>query len=319
MRIDTGQQLDIVYTTENLLIVTPVGVHTSMVIGKIDDELSCLKYHNNTDGSQIGEIVGVITLSSLIMMASGYVLIVHLFFKELHTLFGWLLIFYSLGIVSASGIVIILCSMHYWIAVNSQIICHTTTVLFIITVINNHVFGTNILTHLSYIMYHCYNLKSEISKKNENFLFRCYFAYAIITVLIIVFLTIAYDLRTGNGKYTILPNGHCNFIDQYSYETLFLSDIAVSINKLVQIIMFVAYLVYFYKFKNICNVQISNIQYNQKLFKIAIAMGATIGLSYFIWMFVIFVPEYSDIVYQWYNVHPTVCNHDLIPVHKKDF
>ena len=48
MRIDTGQQLDIVYTTENLLIVTPVGVHTSMVIGKIDDEMPCLKYHNTT-------------------------------------------------------------------------------------------------------------------------------------------------------------------------------------------------------------------------------------------------------------------------------
>jgi len=37
MRIDTGQQLDIVYTIENLLIVTLVGAHTSMVIGKIDE------------------------------------------------------------------------------------------------------------------------------------------------------------------------------------------------------------------------------------------------------------------------------------------
>ena len=38
--IDTGQQLDIVYTTESLLIVTPKGGHTSVVIAKIDDELS---------------------------------------------------------------------------------------------------------------------------------------------------------------------------------------------------------------------------------------------------------------------------------------
>ena len=30
MRIDTGQQLDIVYTTESLLIVTPKDGHTSM-------------------------------------------------------------------------------------------------------------------------------------------------------------------------------------------------------------------------------------------------------------------------------------------------
>jgi len=262
MRIDTGQQLDIIYTIENLLIVTPVGAHTSMVIGKIDDELPCLKYHNTTDHSQIGEIVGFITLSSLIMMASGYVLIVHLLFKELHTLFGMLLIFYSLGIVSASGVVVTLYLMHHWIAVSSQIICHTIVVLFIMAMISNDAFATNILTHLAYIMYCCYNLKPEISKRKDKFLFKCYIGHAIITVVLFVFLTIAYDLRTGHGQYTTLPNGHCNFIDQYSYETLFLSDIAVFINKLVQIIVFVVYLVYFYKFKNICKAQISNVQYN---------------------------------------------------------
>ena len=44
MRTDTGQQLDIVYTTESLLIVTPKDGHTSMVITKADDELPCLEY-----------------------------------------------------------------------------------------------------------------------------------------------------------------------------------------------------------------------------------------------------------------------------------
>jgi len=164
MRIDTGQQLDIVYTTENLLIVTPVSAHTSVVIGKTDDEFPCLKYHNTTDGSQIGEVVGIMTLSSLIMMASGCV-IVHLLFKDPRTLFGMLVIFYSLGIVSTSGIVITLYAIHHWIAVNSQIVCHTIMVLFIVALISNHAFATNILTHLAYIMYCCYNLRSEISNK----------------------------------------------------------------------------------------------------------------------------------------------------------
>ena len=45
MRIDTGQQLGIVYTTEDLLIVTPVDGHTSMVIAKIDEDLPCPKIH----------------------------------------------------------------------------------------------------------------------------------------------------------------------------------------------------------------------------------------------------------------------------------
>jgi len=121
-------------------------------------------------------------------------------------------------------------------------------------------------------------------------------AYAIITVLLFFFLTIAHDLRTGNGKYTILPNGHCNH-DTHSYKTLFLTDISVSIHKLVQIIMFVSYLVYFYKFKKRCNAQTgSGLQYDKVLFKIAIGMGATIGLSNFIWTLVIFAPKYINIV-----------------------
>ena len=45
MSIDTEQQLNIVYTTESLLIVTPRDGHTSMVITKIDDELPSLEYH----------------------------------------------------------------------------------------------------------------------------------------------------------------------------------------------------------------------------------------------------------------------------------
>ena len=53
MRIDTGQQLDIVYTTESLLIVTPKDGHTSRVITKIDDELPCLGYHNASDENDL--------------------------------------------------------------------------------------------------------------------------------------------------------------------------------------------------------------------------------------------------------------------------
>ena len=55
MRIDTGQQMDIVYTTKSLLIVTPKDGYTSMVITKIDDELPCLKYPNTTNDSLMNQ------------------------------------------------------------------------------------------------------------------------------------------------------------------------------------------------------------------------------------------------------------------------
>ena len=60
--------------------------------------------------------------------------------------------------------------------------------------------------------------------------------------------------------------------------------------------MFLAYLVYFYKLKvDIHNAQTS-IRYNKELFRIAVAMGATIGLSHFIWMIIAFDSKYLDIV-----------------------
>ena len=98
------------------------------------------------------------------------------------------------------------------------------------------------------------------------------------------------------NSYTFLANGHCNFIDQYSYKTLFFNDFVITVNKFVQIMMFSIYLVYFYKFNvDIRPAQIS-LQYNRLLFEIAIAMGATVGLSYFIFILRIFAPEYSDII-----------------------
>ena len=292
MKIDTGEQLNIVYTTESLLIVTPINGLTSMVIIKVDDELPCLKYHNRNDEIQIFELVGTITIYLPIIMVSIYILLIHLLFKELRTMFGKLLTFYNLCIVSANVTVIAHSLMHYWIIVNSQIICHTVVILFMISYTGEGLFATTILAHLAYVMYRCYNLKSEISSKNKTFLFRCYTAYVFITLILLFFVAITYDWRTENSRYTLLPNGHCNFID--SYNTLFLSDVIVITNKFVQITMLSVYLVYFYKFKMAFRDADISIQYNKMLFRIAIAMGATIGLSHFIWMLLAF--EYSDII-----------------------
>ena len=290
MRIDTGQQLDIIYTTESLLIVTPIDDHTSMVVTKIaDDNLPCLDYHNHTTSdSRIGELIGSLTLTSLIIMVSGYILLVHLLFKELRTLFGKLLIFYSLSIVSMNADTFALLLMYYWIPVNSVIICYTTMITFMITYTSVELFATNLLTHVAYIMYRCYNLKAEISKKRSKFLFRCYLVYALITLILLFFVTVAYDWRTGNGRYTLLPNGHCDFIDTHSYQTLIISDIIVVINKPLQIIMLLTYLIYLYKFHVKTGAGSVNVQYNRELLKIAIAMGATISLSFFAYAFLIF-------------------------------
>ena len=76
----------------------------------------------------------------------------------------------------------------YWIKVNSQTVCHTTTVVLMLAVAGAESFGTNILYHLAYIMYRCYHLKSEISKKRSQFLFRRYTGYAAFTLVLLFFV-----------------------------------------------------------------------------------------------------------------------------------
>ena len=295
MKIDTGEQLDIVYTTESLLVVTPIEGLTSMVIAKIDDELSCLKY-NRADGSKQIEVVAKLTFVSLTMMISIYIIVVHLLFKEFRTMFGILIIFYNLCIVFGFIGFIPLLLMHDWIIVNSQKICYTLIILFMISSTGVELFATTILTHLAYCMYRCYHLKSEISDKNKQFIFRCYIAYVLITLILLLFLITAYDWRTGNGKYTLLPNGHCNFIDQYSYPTLYLIDVVKNFNKFVQLIMFFAYLYYFYKlnfdFRNAQN----STEYSKRLLGVAIVMGANVGLARLFWLLLVFESEYSTIL-----------------------
>ena len=64
--------------------------------------------------------------------------------------------------------------------------------------------------------------------------------------------------------------------------TLFFSHSIIGIKKFLQTVIFSAYLVYYYKFNlNVRAAQVS-LQYNRHLVKIAIAMGASVGLAYFI-------------------------------------
>ena len=293
MRIDTGQQLDIIYTTESLLIVTPKDGRTSMVIAKLGDELPCLGYPNTTVHSlAIFELI----LASLVIMVTAYILIVELLLKKFHALFGKLLICYNLALLCASGPVVTIMLTHYYITVNSQTVCYSIMFLYTMASTSSEIFATNLLSYLAYLMYRCYHLKSEISKKTSQFLLRCYTAYAGFTLVLLFFVTIAYDWRNGNAKYTILANGHCNHIDYSTYNTLFFSHSIVGINKFLQTVMFSAYLVYYYKFNlNVRAAQIS-LQYNRHLVNIAIAMGASVGLAYFIFTILVIL-GYSHVAF----------------------
>ena len=81
IRIDTGQQLDIVYTTQSHLVVTPTDGQTSLLISKNDPELFCSTIQNTHFFAQVIRIFMLI----LPILASGYIAVVHLIFKESRT------------------------------------------------------------------------------------------------------------------------------------------------------------------------------------------------------------------------------------------
>ena len=85
--------------------------------------------------------------------------------------------------------------------------------------------------------------------------------------------------------HVILPNGHCDFFaDDPNYETTIVAFTSNSLNKIVQVILFVVYFFYYYKYTQLLklfqNAATGNDrEQHQHFFKIAITIGVTIGFS----------------------------------------
>ena len=103
------------------------------------------------------------------------------------------------------------------------------------------------------------------------------------------------------------------FTHHTAYNTSLFSDIIVAANKILQIILFIAYLVYYYKFNlNVRAAQVSlSAQTSQKRFRIALAIGGNVGLLFFIYIPVLFNPEYLDIAIVGL-LHPTDCDYGFL-------
>ena len=271
-----------------LLIVSLLHGCTAVVITRLEKELPCIVPHPNTTGRKMVEFVGLMLSTTLIMIISGYVVVVHLLFKELRNLFGKLLLCYSLSVVSVCAIVDTLLLLHYRIVTNSQELCHVT-IAFMLAVISIEVFATCLLTHLAYLMYHSYHLKPELPKVRSIRLFRCYMTYEVVTIMLAVLLILLYDIPSDNGRYTLLADGHCSFLNQYVYPTLVLMYVIACIYKAVQMGMFTVYLYYAYKTYNTISDPSTSSKQQKKLFKIAVTMAATVGVSFFIFLSVFIV------------------------------
>jgi len=276
IRTDTREELDIVYTTDSVLIVTAMDAITSLVIVKLVDELPCITPNNKALEYDDGVNILVVVLSSIIMVVSCCTAVIHLLVKQLHSLVGKLLILYSFSVVCMC---ITVNALFFARFKNTHALCDTIAFVFKLASISLEAFATCILTHLAYVMYRGSKLKPEMSKQRANLLLKCYIAYEVCTVLLVLLFVILYNLSLYNNIHVFLPNDHCRL-----NVTAQIVSIPNTFNKAAQILMFLVYLCYAYKLKKtIHNAGIPSRQQSQ-LNKIAIPIGATIGVSHFIYI-----------------------------------
>ena len=282
MRIDTGETLDIVYTTDSLMVVTPTDGHTSTVVPKNNATLSCLT-SDDYDG-QTTEIVRRLVTAGLVAIVSGYIVVVHLLLKEIRNGFGKLVMFHSCALVLQCSINFIIMSVRYVFALHSQTACQIIMFFYMLGLVAHEAFATSILAFLAYVMYSSVNLR-EVTEKITQRLYKKYLACVFSSLGVIGFLIVCYDFGTGNHKHLLLPDGHCAFNGIEIYSTLIVPYSFGVLNKILQITFFIAYLYYFYKY-HIISTGVTTIdkQLNKKLTKISFTFGAAIGLSQFTWI-----------------------------------
>jgi len=255
------------------------------------DETYSLPCPSDDVNSNLGPLIGQIGTATLLGVLSSTIITVHLLFKELRNPFGKLMIYYNVALCVELVGLITLSLTHFKIAPKSQVTCQTIFFVFIQGYMAYEGVATCILAYLAFIVYYGYNLR-PISQEEYSRLLKYYLIYTVGSVGLFDFFIVSYDLATGNGVHTILPSGHCMFLGQDYDDTMKIPQTYAALNKTAQIILFAIYLFYFYKFTALKSDDPgSNRQHNKvnrQLFMIATAMGATVGVSQFIWLLKIF-------------------------------
>ena len=289
IRIDTGQQLDIVYTTQSLLVVTPTDGQISLLISKNEPELFCSTYNHI-------KLYALSVILILLGLASSYIVGIHLIFKELRNTFGKLMMLYSIVRFYLFVNFFALLITHTIIVIQSRILCYLLFFLGMQFSMANGGFATCILAYIAYIMRHSYRCR-EVTKEINKKLYKYSIVYVLGSLLVFNIFIVSYDFGTGAFKHVILPNGHCSFINQTEYDTLKVLRANGFFNKSIQILMFVVYVIYYYKLNKMLtmvrDMANTDTRENRLLFKISITMLATIGIS-----------EISFIIYRFIYVTP---------------
>ena len=285
-RTDTGEELDIIHTTESLIVVAPTDGHTSEIVLMIDNEISCITSTGEYKPNVIWVIARQLGLSLLHSIMNVYIVTVHLLFAELRTVFGKMLMFQNIILFLIQVFSVISILGHVAVALGSQVLCQTILNTFLLLTMAFESFSTCILFHTTLIMYYSYKCKSEMPKN----LFLFYNCYVFGLFALFASIIIGYDLYFGSGEQTILPGGYCVTFNQYHYEAERIKDFHQFCNKVAQFTFFIIFLIFYYKQRNTISPskdtenQKAKVKASKQLIRITIAMGATVGIARIAWL-----------------------------------
>ena len=217
--------------SESLLVAVPTDGHTSEIALSLQNEVPCFPENGLF---AIGFLTSFsITLGSM----SAYIVVVHLLFPKLQTVFGKLLLSYNAVEVAIEIFALLSYVTHYAIAVGSQLVCQAIIDMIMLLIMSTESYATCILFHVAYTMYLNSKLRSEMPK-NLLLHYNC-FVFGVLAIFAVII--IGYNLYSGNGKETILLSGCCLFANDYSYDTLRIKDFHNIINKVVQLSLLVIF------------------------------------------------------------------------------
>ena len=172
--------------------------------------------------------------------------------------------------------------MEFIISVNSHAVCYVISIASILSGISIDLYATCIFHHTVYIMYCSHKLRRITPEQSKRY-FTYYIIYHLSTIMIVFLGMVGYDMVKDNYNSIILPNGHCIYTNRHQDDTCQIPIVIAGINKMAQLTLFIAYLCYIYQLnKDISNPVILERQ-QSLLHKIALAMGAVVGLSYMVY------------------------------------
>ena len=104
LKLDTGEQLDIIYTKDNTIVITTDGSQTAIEVPRLHNEQVCSVNELSVD--IVVTIPVYIFLSirlALLLSITGYNIVIHLLYKKLRNPMGKLLMLYSISLALTSG------------------------------------------------------------------------------------------------------------------------------------------------------------------------------------------------------------------------